>query len=100
VSRRTHEIAVRIALGALPGRVLGLVMRELAVVAALSVAVGAVLGIFTGDFAESKLYGVHGRDALLLAGAVLTSLLVAGLATAVPALRATRIQPATALRDQ
>ncbi len=99
VARRTHEIAVRMALGAETGRVLRLVMRELALVALLSVGIGAVLGIFTGDFAESKLYGVQGRDAWMLAAAIATSLGVAVLATALPALRATRIQPASALRQ-
>jgi ABC-type antimicrobial peptide transport system permease subunit len=99
VARRTGEIAVRIALGALPARVMRLVMRELASVALISVAVGAAMAIFAGDFAESKLYGVKGRDAAMLITAVVVSLFVAGAATALPALRATRIQPATALRQ-
>ncbi|MDZ4797834.1 MAG: hypothetical protein SGI92_06710 [Bryobacteraceae bacterium] len=75
-------------------------MRELAIVALVSVTAGAGLGWLSGDFAGSKLYGVQGRDVPMLITAVLLSLTVAAAATAIPALRATRIQPATALREE
>lgn len=98
VARRTNEIAVRVALGALPDRVLRLVMREVVVLAGVGIAVGVVLALASARLVEAKLFGVTGRDPLMLGVAIGCTAVMAGLASFVPAWRATRIDPARALR--
>ncbi|MBC7927927.1 MAG: ABC transporter permease [Bryobacteraceae bacterium] len=98
VARRANEIAVRMALGAMPGRVLRLVLSEIAFVGGLGILTGTLLALASGQFAEAKLFGIAGRDPLMLSVAILCSAAVALLASLVPALRATRIEPAQALR--
>ena len=98
VAQRTHEIGVRMALGAAQTDVLRMVVRQSVSLAAI----GIVLG-FGGAFAltrllKTMLFGVGVTDALTLAGAPLGMMLVVLLATLVPALRATRISPVIALR--
>jgi predicted permease len=98
VSRRTNELAVRMALGALPERVLRLVMREAVILATSGVVVGTGLALAASRVVESKLFGVAGRDPLVLAVAVVCTGGMALLAAFIPAWRATRIDPARALR--
>jgi predicted permease len=98
VTRRTREIGIRVALGARRAAVLGLILRD----AALLVGIGAVIGISTA-FAASKvikslLYGVGTQDPAAIAGGTLVLLAVAALAGLVPALRATKVDPMVALR--
>ena len=98
VAQRTHEIGVRMALGARPRDVLGLVMRQ-----GMSLTiVGLVLGIAIGSVAtrvlSDLLYGVTARDPLTFVGVPILLLLVAFLACYIPARRATRIDPLVALR--
>ncbi|HMI50119.1 MAG TPA: ABC transporter permease [Candidatus Saccharimonadales bacterium] len=100
VSERTREIGIRMALGAQPGNVLGLILRQGGIV----VLVGIVLGIcgqlaLTGVL-RGMLYGITAADPFTLAGA---SALLAGLALFacwLPARRATRIDPVVALRSE
>jgi hypothetical protein len=99
VARRTREMGIRVALGAQPTAVIGLVMRHGATMAAFGIVVGLVGTRLLGRFAASFLFGVEPGDPL-------TSVLVAGvlaaaavLATVVPARRATRVDPALALRS-
>ncbi len=98
VARRTHEIGVRMALGAARGVVLRMVVRQGAALAAA----GTLLGL-GGAFAltrllKAMLFGVGITDALTFAVAALGIMLVVLLATFVPALRATRISPVAALK--
>jgi predicted permease len=98
VSRRTHELAVRMALGAGRGDVLRLVLRQ----GLRTTLVGLVLGL-AGAFAATRalagfLYQVNTLDPAIFAGVSLVLAAVAMLACLVPALRATRLQPASALR--
>ena len=98
VAQRTHEIGVRMALGAAQADVVGMVVRQ-----GMSLAViGIVLGI-GGAFALSRLlktllFGISVTDTMTFAVAPLGMMLVVLLATFVPALRATRISPVAALR--
>lgn len=98
VARRTNEIAVRMALGALPTRVLGLVLREVMILAGAGLAAGAAMALASGRVVEANLFGVAGRDAAMLMVAVVCTGAMALLAALVPAVRATRIDPSRALR--
>jgi ABC-type antimicrobial peptide transport system permease subunit len=99
VSRRTHEIGIRMALGAVPGSVLWMVLRQ----GAAQVVTGLALGIagalvFTRVLAN-LLFGVQPTDPLTFLTVSLTLLAVAAMACLVPARRATAIQPVVALRN-
>lgn len=98
VARRTNEIGIRLALGASVMNVRWLVLREtiILVVAGIAAGVFATLPAFT--FVESLLYGLSTRDPLTLISAGATLCVVAVLAGAGPAWRASRLDPALALR--
>jgi predicted permease len=100
VARRTREFGVRVALGARPADVLGLVVREGLSRAGLGLALGAVAALLVTRVFRAMLYDVSPGDPLsfLAAGAVLG--LVALGACLVPARRAARIEPMTALRTE
>jgi putative ABC transport system permease protein len=98
VAQRTHEIGIRVALGASRGRILGMVLSQGMRLAAI----GAVLGLIALHWLTrlliDLLYGIRPSDPLTLAGATLALLAVAFLACWIPARRATRIDPLIALR--
>jgi ABC-type antimicrobial peptide transport system permease subunit len=97
VSQRTHEMGVRIALGARLGDLLGLVVGEGGRVIALGIAVGLALSLALGRLVASLLYDVTPRDPAVLAAAAAV-LLVAGLsASLIPAWGAARVDPMKAL---
>ena len=98
VSQRTHELGVRMALGANPSSVLALVLRQEMSACVLGIVVGAIGAIFLGSLLESLLFGVTARDAVTVSTAALVLLVVTALACIVPARRATRVDPVTALR--
>jgi predicted permease len=98
VVRRTREIGIRMALGADRRSVLGLVMREVLVLAAAGIAIAIVASYALGGVVESQLLGVSGRDPLVMASATAGLALVAFLAGYLPALRASRVDPLSALR--
>ncbi len=100
VARRRNEIGVRIALGASRGQVIGLVMREAVLLLAIGLAVGAGLAAWAGQAAASLVYGLKPRDPVTLGGAIALLAVVALLASYGPALRASRLQPMLALRDE
>jgi predicted permease len=98
VSLRTREIGVRVALGAEQKTVLLMVLKEVAVLAFLGVAIGLPGGYGLGRLVESQLFGLEAMDPLTFAVATATLLLAAFFAGYLPARRATRIDPMTALR--
>jgi predicted permease len=98
VSRRTKEIGVRMALGARPGDVSGLIMRQGLRVAVSGMCVGAVFAVGAGFAIAGALYGISPADPWAWAGAITVLLTVAALANLVPAHRASRVKPWLALR--
>jgi putative ABC transport system permease protein len=98
VSQRSHEIAVRIALGATRNRILGLVMKEGLVLACCGLGLGLIGSYFVGRVAHSVFYGVGAIDFSTLAAVGSLLFLVAFIACYVPARRAMRVDPMMALR--
>ncbi len=100
VSRRTHEIGVRIALGASGTRVRRLVLREGAALAIAGVTVGLAVALAAGRLLQGQLYQVGASDPVTLAGASLFLLGLVLLAVDLPARRAARVDPVEALRHE
>jgi putative ABC transport system permease protein len=98
VSQRTREIGIRMALGAEPSRVSRLVVREGMRVALLGIVAGVVIALFATRLAAGLLCGISPRDPLTLTGVAVTLLAVSALANYLPARRAARVDPLTALR--
>jgi len=98
VARRTKEIGVRLALGAMRGSVVWLVMREVLVLLGLGLAVGIPAALSLGRLVSAQLYGVQANDPWVAGIAVILLSLIAAMAGLVPARRATRIDPLCALR--
>jgi predicted permease len=98
VAERTREIGLRVALGADRRTVLAMVLKDVAVLAALGIAIGLPGGFGLGRLIESQLFGMSARDPFTFATATLAlvaTVLVAGL---IPAIRAARVDPMKALR--
>ncbi len=100
VARRTHEIGVRMALGADRGRVLRTVLREVVAVTAFGLALGLPAALVLSRLTRSLLYGIAPTDARAMAGASLLLSAVVLLAGYLPARRATRVDPMVALRHE
>jgi predicted permease len=100
VAQRTHELGVRIALGAQTGDVLRLVVLEGVRVAVAGVAVGLAVALGAGRFVAPLLFGVQPNDPGTLSGVAGVLLLVAAAASLVPAWRAAHVDPAAALRAE
>jgi len=98
VARRTNEIGVRLALGAMRGSVVWLVMREVLFLLGLGLAVGIPTALALGRFVSAQLYGVKANDPWVAAMAVILLTLIAAIGGLVPARRASRIDPLLALR--
>jgi ABC-type antimicrobial peptide transport system permease subunit len=100
VSRRTREIGVRLALGAPRAAVVRVVLGSgLAVTAAGAIA-GLAASLVLGRYAASLLHGIVPTDAAAIAGALALLLAVSALASFFPALRAARVDPAQALKNE
>ena len=99
VTRRTRELGIRAALGARVEDVVGLVLGEGVRVTMVGVAVGALLALALGRMVEALLFDASPRDPGVFAVASASLVLVAVLASVVPAWRAARVDPMTALRD-
>jgi putative ABC transport system permease protein len=98
VSRRTHEIGVRLALGAQPRDVLSAMLGEGARLAAAGLALGAIGAAVLSRVVVNLLYGVTAGDPLTYAGAAALLGAVALIAVCLPARRASRVDPVVALR--
>ena len=100
VARRTREIGIRMALGAERGKVMWLVLKEVAVLATIGVAAGLAGAFYVTRQVQSQLFGLSPHDPATLIGAVVLLLLVALVAGFVPARRATTIDPLIALKAE
>jgi predicted permease len=100
VMRRTREIGIRIALGALPGKVISMVMREVFILIGAGLATGTALALALANLIRSQLFGLSPDDPRTLAGAAIALLVAAGLAGFIPALRASKVDPIQALRSE
>jgi putative ABC transport system permease protein len=100
VARRTNEIGIRIALGAQRGDVIGMIMREAGILLVLGVFARGALALVGARTATSLLYGLKPHDPLTLFLAMLALAAVAAVASFLPAHRAARLDPVTALREE
>jgi predicted permease len=100
VAQRTSEIGIRVTLGAQPREIMGLVIRQGMVFAAVGLLAGAVVAAALARIVSATLVAVSPGDPLVYAGAAVFTLLIAFAAAAIPAWRALRVDPAVALRCQ
>jgi len=100
VSQGTHDIGVRMALGAQRSRIVGMILRQGAELTAVGVVIGVIGAAALTRVMATLLFGISAHDVVTFA---IVPVLLAGialLATYVPALRATRVDPVVALRQE
>jgi putative ABC transport system permease protein len=100
VSYRRREFGIRLALGATPRGILGMVLRQGLVFVGAGLALGIAAAVFAGNLVKSFLYQVQPADALTYSGVVLVLLFVGSAAALIPARRAAAVEPMTALREE
>jgi len=98
VARRTNEIGIRMALGAQGGSIAWMVLRETLLLVLVGLAIGLPAALLAGRFISSQLFGLSPTDPLTLIAAAVVLTVVALLAGYIPARRASRVDPLTALR--
>jgi putative ABC transport system permease protein len=99
VSQRTQEIAIRLALGAMPGNIVRLILGSGARIAIAGCVVGLLGSLAASRLIESFLFGVSGSDPIIYAVSLVVMLVLALLASAIPALHAAAADPVTDLRS-
>jgi putative ABC transport system permease protein len=100
VARRSNEIGIRIALGADRSTILNLVIKEAGVLLGVGLVIGTALALATARTASSLLFGLRPTDPASIAWAVTLLAFVALAASFLPALRASRVEPMIALREE
>jgi ABC-type antimicrobial peptide transport system permease subunit len=100
VSQRTQELGIRAALGARPLNVITMVLRQGMTLSLIGMGIGATLAFLTLRGMHSVLYGVGSTDFPTLGAVSLLLLAVAFVASYIPALRATKVDPVIALRHE
>ena len=98
VVRRKKELGIRLALGAQPGGVIWLVMREVLLLLAIGLGVGVPAALAAGRYISAQLYGIDPHDPSIAIGTVVLLTIVSAAAGLIPARRASRIDPILALR--
>jgi predicted permease len=98
VARKTHEIGIRMALGAERGAILGMVLRETVAIVVGGIAVGAPAAWAASNLLKTRLFGLTPHDPWSIGLSVAATLLVTMLAGYIPARRASRVDPMVALR--
>ena len=98
VAQRTHEFGIRMALGARPRDILGLVLRESAKLTLIGLTAGLLLAATSGRVVANQIYGISFFDPLAFGGPSILLVCVAFLASYIPARRAMRVDPTVALR--
>jgi putative ABC transport system permease protein len=99
-SQRSHEIGIRMALGAQRGDMLQMVLRQSLTLVAIGIGTGIVAGLGATRVLSTLLYGIGGADPATYLGVVLLLALAALLASYIPARRAMRVDPMVALRHE
>jgi ABC-type antimicrobial peptide transport system permease subunit len=97
VSQRRGEMATRLALGATPGSVFGLVMKQGGALALAGTGIGLIVSYLSGRIVASQVYAVRASDPLMLAGAIVLVAGITAVATMIPAWRASRLAPSGVL---
>jgi len=100
VSQRRGEMATRLALGATPGSVFLLVMRQGALLALAGTAIGLVVAYLSGRIVASQVYAIRASDPLMLGAAIALVAGITALATTIPAWRASRLAPSGVLHSE
>ena len=100
LSQRTHEIGVRMALGARSSDIRGLVLADALRVVAIGAALGSVLAVGLGQLVASLLYGVSSRDPIIITGSAAVLFVAGTMAGLIPASRASRVDPVVSLKAE
>jgi len=100
VARRRKELGIRLALGAQPGFVIWIVMREVLLLLAIGLAVGVPAAMALGQYVAAQLYGIKPHDPAIAGGTMALLIVVSAAAGLIPAQRASRIDPILALRTE
>jgi putative ABC transport system permease protein len=100
VGQRTHEMGIRVALGAGRGNIIRLIVKQGLHLTAIGVAIGLIVAFALARVMQALLYGVGTLDPLTFIGMPLFLVAIALAASYVPARRATRVDPITALRHE
>ena len=100
VAQRRKELGIRLALGAQPGFVIWLVMREVLLLLAVGLAVGVPAAMGLGRYVAAQLYGIQAQDPLIAGSTMLLLTIVSAAAGLIPAQRASRTDPMLALRQE
>jgi predicted permease len=100
VTRRRNEIGIRIALGARRGQVIALVMRDTAAMLLIGIVLGTALALIAGRAATAMLFGLKPYDLATLAFATVLLAIIAVLASWLPAVKASKLDPVAALRSE
>jgi len=98
VGQRTREIGIRMALGAMNGQVVWLVMKDVLLFVAVGAGAGLPAALLLTRLVRTQLYGIAPNDPVTLAAATAVIIAVAALAAYIPVLRAVRVSPTKALR--
>jgi putative ABC transport system permease protein len=99
-NQRTHEIGIRVALGAQPSQIVGLILRQGLLIVGIGIAIGLVCALAAGRVVGQFLVGVGAADPVTFVSVSLILASVALFACWIPALRAMRVDPAVALRHE
>jgi ABC-type antimicrobial peptide transport system permease subunit len=100
VAQRTNEIGIRLAVGALPRQIRGMILRESTWVTTAGILAGVTAALLLSRLVTSMLYGIQPYDPATMAAGVLILLAVALAASWIPARRAAGVEPMEALRHE
>lgn len=100
VLERRREMAIRVAIGASPARVVGMILREALRLSAVGIVAGTAGAVMAGRSVQSILYGIVPADPLVLSGTAAAMLVVVAIATSLPARTASRADPNSLLRAE